>query len=142
MADRKPRSEKTYELDLTKPIDKTQLVMVDCFGKHWDMGSRECPQCADKDVCCILYKDYIDTKAKELAEKMGSNYLDEVDFDAVETAETLQWIKSGETTTKELLDYIGEISKCSDRKSVIEWTKNWIKRTSEIYTKDGLVWRR
>ena len=47
--ERTPKKEKSYEVDLTVPIDRSMIKEKDdCFGKMWDMTSRECPQCADR----------------------------------------------------------------------------------------------
>ena len=75
------------------------------------MSSIECPQCADKDLCAILYKGKVDARAVELRNNLGlDNYLDEVDFDAVTDKKLFEFIKSGETTTTELKAFVGTTS--------------------------------
>lgn len=142
---RNPRKEKTHEFDLTVPLDKDIILSVenmatDCFGRHWDMGSKECPQCADRDICGIIFKDSVDAKAKEIEKNIGSKFLDEADFDNMTEVKLLDFITSGETTAKDLIQEGMRLSNCDDVIAVKNKLKEWVKSTENVSIKDGVVW--
>lgn len=130
--------------DLTKPIDKTISKDSSCFGKAWDVTAKECKICAERDVCGILFKDTVDIKAKEVEVASGSMFLDRSDFKFTE--EELINLKasivSGVTTVKELLLKVATLAESSDKVAITEHTKRLIVGDPNLYTKDGLVWKR
>lgn len=140
---RNKKSEKTFEADLRYPIniEKSQLQAGDCFGKEWDMSSEECPICADRDICGIVFKDLVDKKAKEIEKGTGSKFLDTQDFDAVSDDVLSNFVESGVTTSKELVEFIGERAKTSDIEAIKFRIKSWVKN-SNFKIKDGIVWKR
>lgn len=143
---RTTRKTPTFEIDLTKPIDtkeaKFQTMETDCFGKHWDIGVKECQQCADRDICGIIYKDLVDKKASDVEAKLDSKFLDVADLSALTDEAVLNGIESGVTTTAQLLAGISKLSNCDDLITLSEWTKRWITEKKLVYTKNGLVWKR
>lgn len=144
MANRKPRAAKTYpDVDLTVPIKKENFIMADgdCFGKQWDMTTSQCPQCADRDICSILSRDYVDKKAKKVAEERGVHFLDEADFFGV-GEKLLKFVQDGKTTVVELLKFTMDEAKISDETTAVAWLKNFVVQHKSIYTKGGLVWKR
>ena len=56
-------------VDLTKPLDKTMIAEQypeeDCFGKMWSARSEVCSSCAVNEICCTLYKDFVNKEVKE-----------------------------------------------------------------------------
>ena len=145
MENREIRKEKT-EVDLKIPVNVSDFPTKenDCFGNMWDMSSRECPQCADKDLCAIIFKgNVVDKRGQEIKEELGLNhYLDERDFAAVTHKKLIEFVKSGETTTEELKEFVAKEAKCDDMVAVVNKIKNWIKSEPSVYTKGGVVWIR
>ena len=141
---REIRTTKT-EIDLKVPVDTSKIKQSDdgCFGKLWDMSSKECPQCADKDLCSILFKGELEKNSSKIKETLGlNNWLDEADFDAVTDEVLLDFIVSGETTVGELKEFYSRTSKCDDTIAVVDRLKDWIKSRPDVYTKEGIVWKR
>ncbi len=132
----------TYEVDFTKPVNKENFIMADtdCFGKEWDMSSKECPQCADRDICGLIYKDVVDSKAKQIEQDLGSKFLDEADFDNMTTEKLLDFIQSGVTTTSDLIEEGMRLSNCSDVVAVKTRLTDWIRNEDNIRTRGGIVW--
>jgi hypothetical protein len=135
-----------HNVDLTKPVDKSKLsnqTSVQCFGKEWDMTSKECPLCAMNDICGVLYQDVIG-KATEEMEKKHGGFLDVANFDLINKDELTEWIRanSGEIKTKDLLAEVERISHVTDEVALVLWVKGFLKSTQGIYTKEGVVWAR
>lgn len=143
---RTTRKTPTFEIDFTKPIDtkeeKFNTMETDCFGKAWDIGVKECQQCADRDICGIIYKDLVDKKATDVETKIGSKFLDVADLSALTDEAVLNGIESGVTNTSELLVHLADLSNCDDTVTLTEWAKRWITEKKLVYTKNGLVWKR
>ena len=137
--ERNKRKKPTNDVDLTIPLDKSKVKGSGCFGKMFDITSPECPKCADREVCHIIFKDLVDSKAKKLKADGNKYYLDETDF-TIDTNSMVARCKSGKTTTKELIQWVHTLAKTDDRKAVIEWIKRWIKSDSRIKTQKGIVW--
>lgn len=142
MMKRTTHKEKQYELDLTVPIDLSTMEIKDddCFGKAWDTASNDCARCADRDVCAILFKALVDKRAKQVEEKIGTKFLDEADFDNLNTKNLKKFIKSGKTTAKDLLEEGMRLSNCDDVMAVKEHIKTWVKENSFVSIKGGIVW--
>ena len=140
MASRVPKQD-TTKVDLTKPV--TVAPAEDgCFGREWDMRTNECSVCADNLVCGIVFSENgLKDKVREIEEKNGG-FLDEIDFGLVDEEEVVKWIKSGKTTTKELIAHVAKAAKCRDNVAVVEWIKRFVRSRENVYTKDGLVWLR
>lgn len=144
MEERNAREVKTYEADLTIPLKRQimpEIKETDCFGKLWDMTSKECPQCADRDICGIVYKDKLDVKAKELEEERGTKYLDKADLDSLTDRVLLDFIVSGETTPAQLIEYGMKVAYCDDVPSVKNKIIDFIRRTPNVKVKGGIVWK-
>jgi len=139
---RQPRKNKTYKLDLTKPVDKTDFFMKDgdCFGKEWDMSSKECPTCADRDICAILFKDKVDKKTKEIEHKQGSYFLDRANLAALTDTVLFDFIECGKTNVQDFISFGVEKSKCSDVTAVKNNLKAFIRRHGKVYVKNGVIW--
>ena len=143
--ERTPRDTKTFEIDLAVPVDRkifrTEVSNeASCFGKLWDLGTKLCSQCADKDTCGIVYKDTVDKKAKDLEQSVGAKYLDATDFDNVNTDKLMQFIQSGVTTLDELVTEIMRLANTSDNVAAQEWLKRWHKEHRKIKSEKGVVW--
>lgn len=140
-----PRSEETYpEVDLTIPVDTDTIMKkaASCFGKMWNITMTECAQCADRDICGIIYRAIPDGKAVELEKKNGTKFLDRTEFRDINPDKVEAWIVAGETTTAELIDKIKEMAETDYKPAVIAWIKKFIKERDNIYTKAGIVWKR
>lgn len=142
MITRTAHKEKKYNFDLTIPIDLSVMELRDddCFGKAWDASNNDCARCADREVCAILYKALVDKRAKDVEKKIGSKFLDEADFDNLTTKKLLSFIKSGETTSKDLLEEGMRLANCDDVMAVKEHIKAWVKENDFVSIKGGIVW--
>lgn len=140
---RKPRKTATFVVDLRKPISDEIMSSTkegDCFGKQWDVVSSACAECGDKDVCGIVYRQKVDAKAKKVEKKTGSKFLDRTDFENIKKESLIAWLKSGETTSKELIAEVSKLAECDDRVAVIEWIKRFIKGDNSLSIKGGIVY--
>lgn len=138
---RTPTTIKKYNEDLTVPLDKSKFMEDStCFGKHWDMRSKECPQCADRDICGIVFKDTVDKKAKDIESDLGTKYLDVADFDNLTIDKVKSFVKSGETTSKDLLAYAMEVAYCDDVLAVKNKLMALLKKDGSFKIKEGIVW--
>lgn len=113
---------------------------ADCFGNLWDMSSKECPQCADRDICAILFKDKVDHRAKKIEEDLGSKFLDEADFDRICTKLIMPKVTSGVTTAAELMEIAMELSNCSDVPSVKQKVVEWVRSEDGVKISGGVLW--
>ena len=87
------------------PVDVTQLGSSQdpCFGKGYDLSTKECKLCGDSELCCIKMSQTLKVTRKELEEK--NHYKD------LETLEDVNGIKK----------YIrGLKRKGKDRKEIVE----------------------
>lgn len=76
MAKKKQEVIKLSEHDPLKPIDITKLGSNQdpCFGKGYDLSTRECKLCGDSELCAIKMAQALRITRKELEEK--NNYKD------------------------------------------------------------------
>lgn len=76
MAKKKQEVIKLSEHDPLKPIDITKLGSNQdpCFGKGYDLSTRECKLCGDSELCAIKMAQTLRITRKELEEK--NNYKD------------------------------------------------------------------
>lgn len=126
MAKRTPRKEQT-KVDLTIPIDVLSIVTDGCFGVAYDASNRFCQLCSDNLLCSI-----------KVGSKVTHTHTDEPDLDK----SLLNYIKSGITTTKQLVTKIQQLYGISDKKEATSKAIKWIKGNSAVYTKDKKVWLR
>lgn len=141
---RKP-SAKQIEVDFLVPIDKEKcksMADVDCFGKLYDITTKECNRCTLRDVCCIVFQDVVDLKAKEIEKSTGSRFLDTSDMSALKDSVIFEFVKSGVTTISELMKFCSDTANTDDKVAITNFLKRFIKSHDNIYTKDGLVWLR
>jgi len=143
MESRIPKPTKS-KVDLTVPVDLSlHKVSGGCFGKAWDMSTKECGKCADNELCGILFKEVVDQKAKAVEDNLGTKFLDTADFSRVTVEDVLSYIGDvgdGELTVQELLNYVMAKANCDDRKAAVEYVKRLVKVDNVIRTKEGLVW--
>lgn len=54
--------------DILEPIDITKLGSGSdpCFGKHYDLSTKECKMCGDSELCCIKFTALMGETRKEL----------------------------------------------------------------------------
>lgn len=145
MDTRTPAKEKSIDVDLTKPINQIEVmekVKQSCFGKMWDVTTKECNSCADRDTCGIIMRGTVDKKAEEISKKLGATFLDESMFHRITEESIKSFVINGVTSTTELLEWVKTTANTSDEVAVLETTKRFIKEHEFIYTKDGIVWLR
>ena len=99
---RVPTEKATLEVDLRYPIKIENIDMSntgDCFGKEYDITTKECPMCADNEVCAVVFmKTGIVTKIEEQQQKDGVEYLDECRLLEIDDKTLYDSIESGKTT--------------------------------------------
>ena len=56
------------EEDILKPIDinSINLDTDPCFGKEYDLSTKECKMCGDSELCCIKFADKVGKTRKQL----------------------------------------------------------------------------
>lgn len=54
--------------DIFEPIDITKLGSGNdpCFGKNYDLSTKECKMCGDSELCCIKFTALMGKTRKEL----------------------------------------------------------------------------
>lgn len=54
--------------DILEPMDISKLGTNGdpCFGKHYDLLTKECKMCGDSELCCIKFTDLMGKTRKEL----------------------------------------------------------------------------
>lgn len=140
---RKSSKKALGDIDFLTPLNKEkyrEMADVDCFGKMYDITTKECNRCTLRDVCCVIFQDAVDLKGKEIEKKTGSKFLNTSNMEALTDKALFKFIKSGETTTKDLIEFCKETANTDDKVAVVNFLKRWIKDTPNVYTKDGLVW--
>lgn len=71
---KKKKTEKKFDLtkhDPLKPVPDLSLVGSDldpCFGKGYDLSTKECKQCGDSELCCLKMSQLLGKTRKELEE--------------------------------------------------------------------------
>lgn len=140
---RTPRTEKPV-YDPKIPVDLSTIKVDGCFGVEWDIAHSWCQGCAARDLCGMKVREKIDQKAAQQEQQLGSKFLDRSDFDfnEEELKEIEDFIISGETTSAQLVQKIMEVGQSSDNIAGIEQTKMYVKRTENVYIKDGIVCKR
>jgi hypothetical protein len=137
--------EKKTEVDLLKPVDPKALEAIDCFGTEFESRSSECSQCADSELCLILYAENI--KSKKLAfETEHGPLMDSTDFQGVDMAKIERLAKKyqdeGEPMSfQELQDVIASQANTKDNEAVIQFIKRELPLT-KIFLKEGVCYVR
>ena len=135
---RQPTKSKKVNIDLTKPIQVQKFEPpTDCYGKKFDIQNQKCSTCHDNETCGIIFKDFVDEKAKKLLK--GRLTLDVVDFGAVEDkkAGILAFFKK-RPAYKAFKQYVSQLSKCEDDLSVKQFSDTFIKENG-FYIKNGKI---
>ncbi len=138
--------EALFDFDITKPITSKhiRIDMVDgsCFGKKWDLNARECPQCADKDICGIIFREEVNAKAAKIQKESGVIFLDESRMDTITFDSVFSKVEYGVTTTVELYNEVKNQGNTSDKVAIVNWIKRMVKGNPNIYIKNRIVWKR
>lgn len=56
-------------MPILKPVDISSLGNLDtdpCFGKEYDLSTKECKMCGDSELCCIKFADKVGKTRKQL----------------------------------------------------------------------------
>ena len=131
-------------LDLSKPIDKSKTYYsnVSCFGKMWDVISRECSICAANEVCAIFMQEAVKKQAVDLEQQEGG-FLDMTDFYEVDK-KLIKWLRENkdvEVTSAELVGAVKKLAKCRDEVACVLYVKRMVKNTDGLLIKNGkIVW--
>ena len=68
MAKKKQKLPDLSKQDILTPIDLSTMGTNGdpCFGKHYDLSTKECKMCGDSELCCIKFTDLMGKTRKEL----------------------------------------------------------------------------
>lgn len=69
------------KVDPLQPIDVTKLGSNGdpCFGKAYDLSTKECKLCGDSELCCLKMSQSLHVTRKELEEKNHYKDLDNLE---------------------------------------------------------------
>lgn len=99
------------KIDPLEVIDVTQLGSVDtdpCFGKGYDLSTKECKLCGDSELCALKMAQVLKITRKELEEK--NHYKD------LDTLEDVEGIKKYMRSLKRKgLDRKEIVSRCNTK---------------------------
>ena len=127
--------------DLSKPVDteKVSKPEVECFGKMWDISTRECSLCAANELCAIITQEIVAKKVKEMDKE--EKFLDLQDF-SFDKNLILDWIKNSSEpiTSNDLVEKVFELAKSKDSVAIIEYIKRLVKDTEGLSIKDKIVY--
>jgi hypothetical protein len=142
---RVPTEKATLEVDLRYPIKIENIDMSntgDCFGKEYDITTKECPMCADNEVCAVVFmkKGLVD-KVEKQREIDGVEYLDECRLLEIDEEEVYGSIESGVTKVVSIVQYLKKEGKTSDDDAVKEWIIRFKKKYNLTITQ-GIVWKK
>lgn len=64
---------KLEDTDILKPIDISQIGSNGdpCFGKEYNLSTKECKMCGDSELCCIKFAELIGKDRKQLEKRMN-----------------------------------------------------------------------
>jgi len=148
---RSAKDKKSAEPDFSKPLNLAELEKFvdgdDCFGSLWDLRAKECPMCADKEMCGVLYNENLRRKVKEFEQEEEVIMLDRSDFEALDgiDAALINGDVVGDVIGMQVGDFIDAImskANTSDEEAAVLWAKRFIKRNRNIYTKSGIICKR
>ena len=128
--------------DLSKPIDKDKVEKpeVSCFGKEWDITTRECSICAANEVCAILTQESTKKVVQELETKEGG-FLDQQDF-SFDKKGLIDYVQrnSGKLSSQQLVEKVFELSNSRDTVAVVEYVKRLVKETEGMSIREKIVY--
>jgi hypothetical protein len=144
---KKSHTKKT-EVDLLVPIvpeSVTPVETTDCFGIEFESRSSECVQCADNELCMIVWAEKVKDKEK-IIEKDHGPFLNKCDFPAVDMTKIERLAKryqdeGSPMTLQELQDVIAQQANTKDTEAVIQFIKRELP-LSLMYLKEGVVYVR
>lgn len=91
--------------DILQPIDISKIGTTSdpCFGKGYDLSTKECKICGDSELCCIKFSALMGKTRKELEEE--NNYKDlETLIDTEGCKKYYRKLKRDGLSKKEILD--------------------------------------
>lgn len=101
----KPLKKELEEGDILNPIDITRIGTGNdpCFGKAYDLSTKECKMCGDSELCCIKFSALMGKTRKELEQE--NNYKDlETLVDVEGCRKYYRKLKRDGLSKKEILD--------------------------------------
>lgn len=96
---------KLKDTPILKAIDINSIGDSDdpCFGKEYDLSTKECRSCGDSELCCIKFAALMGKTRKELEEE--NHYKDIEEFvDKVAAKKTFRALKRKGDDKKTILD--------------------------------------
>lgn len=72
----KPAREELTSGDIFEPMDISKIGTNNdpCFGKHYDLSTKDCKMCGDSELCCIKFSETLGKTRKQL--ESDNNYKD------------------------------------------------------------------
>jgi hypothetical protein len=98
---------KLEDTDILKPIDISKIGSNGdpCFGKEYNLSTKECKMCGDSELCCIKFAALVGKDRKQLEKENEFKDLENlVDLKAV--SKTIRYLKRKDESKKTILDKI------------------------------------
>jgi len=95
---------KKNERDLLEPVDITAIGSDKdpCFGKGYDLRTKECQSCGDSELCVMKTSQKLGKTREELEAK--NEFLDSASLDSDSIKKFMRKLKRNELSKKEILD--------------------------------------
>ena len=105
MASKREKLPNLKKVDPLQPIDVTKLGSNGdpCFGKGYDLSTKECKLCGDSELCCIKMSQALNVTRKELEAKNHYKDLDNLE-DVNGIKKYIRGLKRKGSTRKEIVE--------------------------------------
>ena len=113
------------------PLKLADLVVSsdDCFGKMWQLTNPSCLKCSSYDLCMVVFMEQTTKgKSNKLKNKVGGNFLDELNWDLVPWSDIKRLIQENpkKITLNEVRNLVRKKSKANDEYTVICRVQDWL----------------
>lgn len=98
---------KLEDTDILKPIDISQIGSNGdpCFGKEYNLSTKECKMCGDSELCCIKFAELVGKDRKQLEKENKFKDLENL-IDIKSVSKTIRYLKRKGEIKKTILDKI------------------------------------
>jgi ribosomal protein L28 len=105
MASKREKLPNLKKVDPLQPIDVTKLGSNGdpCFGKAYDLSTKECKLCGDSELCCLKMSQSLNITRKELEAKNHYKDLDNLE-DVNGIKKYIRGLKRKGSTRKEIVE--------------------------------------
>ena len=105
MASKREKLPNLKKVDPLQPIDVTKLGSNGdpCFGKAYDLSTKECKLCGDSELCCLKMSQSLNITRKELEAKNHYKDLDNLE-DVNGIKKYIRGLKRNGSTRKEIVE--------------------------------------